>query len=143
MRYLKYALLLGVLVFAAVNAQAQVRVGIGVGPVGVGIGVPPVCSYGYYDYYPYECAPYGFYGPDYFVGGVFIGAGPWYRGYYSRGGYGYYGRERGYARGYNNDRYYGRGNGYNGRANGYNGPGDGYNGRGNGYSGRSKGTYGR
>jgi len=52
--------------------------------------------------------PYGFYGPDYFVGGVFIGAGPWYRGYYGRGGYGYYGRARGYAGATNNNRYYGR-----------------------------------
>src|SRR6202048_3590605 len=99
MRYLKYALLLGVLVFVAVNAQAQVRVGIGVGPVGVGIGVPPVCSYGYYDYYPYACAPYGYYGPDYFVGGVFIGAGPWFRGYYGGYGRGYSGRE-GYCGGW-------------------------------------------
>ncbi|PYX46988.1 MAG: hypothetical protein DMG79_15065, partial [Acidobacteria bacterium] len=32
---------------------------------------PPVCSYGYYSYYPYACAPYGFYGPRWFVGGVF------------------------------------------------------------------------
>ncbi|MGA1986495.1 MAG: hypothetical protein ABSG72_09495, partial [Candidatus Sulfotelmatobacter sp.] len=39
---------------------------------------PPVCAYGYYSYYPYACAPYGFYGPRWFAGGVFIGAGPWY-----------------------------------------------------------------
>ncbi|MGB8113291.1 MAG: hypothetical protein WCF22_05940, partial [Candidatus Sulfotelmatobacter sp.] len=25
-------------------------------------------------------APYGYYGPDWFVGGVFIGAGPWFHG---------------------------------------------------------------
>jgi len=66
----------------------------------VGIGAPayvapPVCAYGYYDYYPYACAPYGFYGPDWFVGGVFIGAGPWFHhGWYPgvyRGGFGYRG----------------------------------------------------
>jgi hypothetical protein len=48
--------------------------------VTVGIGVPPVCPYGYFDYAPYECAPYGYYGPDWFIGGVFIGAGPWFHG---------------------------------------------------------------
>ena len=35
---------------------------------------------GYFDYAPYDCAPYGYYGPDWFVGGVFIGAGPWFHG---------------------------------------------------------------
>ena len=45
-----------------------------------GMQAPPVCPYGYYSYYPYACAPYGFYGPQWFVGGVFIGAGPWYTG---------------------------------------------------------------
>jgi hypothetical protein len=34
--------------------------------IGVSIGVQPVCSYGYYDYSPYACAPVGFYGPGYF-----------------------------------------------------------------------------
>ena len=113
MRYLRYLALLGIFMLTASYSKAQVSVGIGVGPGYGYVGAAPVCSYGYYDYYPYECAPYGFYGPDYFVGGVFIGAGPWYRGYYGRGGYGYYGRGRGYARGYNNDRFYGRGNNYN------------------------------
>jgi hypothetical protein len=46
--------------------------------VAVGIGVTPVCSYGDFDYPPYDCAPYGYYGPDWFVGGGFIGAGPWF-----------------------------------------------------------------
>jgi hypothetical protein len=49
--------------------------------VSVNIGVAPVCPYGYFDYAPYNCAPYGFYGPDWFVGGIFIGAGPWYHGH--------------------------------------------------------------
>src|ERR1700753_852553 len=48
--------------------------------VSVNIGVAPVCPYGYFDYAPYECAPYGYYGPDWFVGGVFVGAGPWFHG---------------------------------------------------------------
>jgi hypothetical protein len=48
--------------------------------VAVGIGVIPDCSYGYFDYPPYDCAPYGYYGPDWFVGGGFIGAGPWFHG---------------------------------------------------------------
>ena len=48
--------------------------------VSVNIGVAPVCPYGYFDYPPYNCAPYGYYGPDWFVGGVFIGAGPWFHG---------------------------------------------------------------
>src|SRR5580658_5575974 len=49
--------------------------------VSVNIGVAPVCPYGYYDYAPYDCAPYGYYGPDFFVGGLFIGAGPWFHGH--------------------------------------------------------------
>lgn len=48
--------------------------------IAVQIGPPPVCPYGYYDYPPYECAPYGYYGPEWFSGGVFIGAGPWFHG---------------------------------------------------------------
>jgi hypothetical protein len=48
--------------------------------VSIGIGVAPVCPYGYFDYSPYDCAPYGFYGPDWFVGGLFVGAGPWFHG---------------------------------------------------------------
>jgi hypothetical protein len=88
MRYMKYiAVLAVILAMPLAYSQAQVRVGVGVGPVGVGVGVgpgyvgaAPVCSYGYYGYYPYACAPYGFYGPDWFAGGVFIGAGPWFHG---------------------------------------------------------------
>ena len=48
--------------------------------IAVGIGVAPVCPYGYFDYTPYDCAPYGYYGPDWFNGGLFIGAGPWFHG---------------------------------------------------------------
>jgi len=86
MRYLKYAALLGLLVVMtgamAGTANAQVRVGVAVGVPGpVWVGPAPVCAYGYYPYYPYACAPYGYYGPDWFVGGVFIGAGPWFHGF--------------------------------------------------------------
>jgi len=48
--------------------------------VGVEVGVAPDCPYGYYDVPPYACAPAGYYGPEWFVGGVFIGAGPWFHG---------------------------------------------------------------
>ena len=134
MRYWKYLALLTVLMVPLAYSQAQVRVGVGIGPIGVAVGPgyvagPPVCSYGYYDYYPYTCAPYGYYGPQYFVDGVFVGVGPWYhwghpawfwnRGFvgrgwdrddwgrghvYARGGWGYgheaYRGSYGYGRGY-------------------------------------------
>lgn len=58
---------------AAAPSSAQVS-------FGVSIGAPPVCPYGYYDYAPYNCAPYGYYGPEWFSNGVFIGAGPWFHG---------------------------------------------------------------
>ena len=48
--------------------------------VSVSIGPPPVCPYGYYEVPPYNCAPDGYYGPEWFSGGVFIGAGPWFHG---------------------------------------------------------------
>ena len=48
--------------------------------VSVNIGVAPECPYGYYDVAPYSCAPSGYYGPEWFNGGAFIGAGPWFRG---------------------------------------------------------------
>lgn len=60
-----------VLLCCAPSASAQVS---------INIGVAPVCPYGYFGYAPYNCAPYGYYGPDWFVGGVFIGAGRWFHG---------------------------------------------------------------
>jgi len=42
-----------------------------------GVGDQPTCQYGYYGYAPYACAPRGFYGPDYFYNGIFVGVGPW------------------------------------------------------------------
>jgi len=98
MRYLKYIALLGVLALAtAGSARAQVAVGVRVGPVVAGVGAAPVCAYGYYSWYPYACAPYGYYGSSWFVNGVFIGAGPWYHSYYR----GYHGHPwSGYRPGY-------------------------------------------
>ncbi|HWF07007.1 MAG TPA: hypothetical protein VG297_01015 [Bryobacteraceae bacterium] len=55
----------------------------GCGPARFSVGVaggPPVCPYGYYEVPPYNCAPDGYYGPEWFNGGLFIGAGPWYHG---------------------------------------------------------------
>ncbi len=48
--------------------------------VGVSIGVAPDCPYGYYDTAPYSCAPTGYYGPEWFSGNAFVGAGPWFHG---------------------------------------------------------------
>ncbi|MFZ1100849.1 MAG: hypothetical protein WAN26_15750 [Steroidobacteraceae bacterium] len=48
--------------------------------VSINIGAAPACPYGYYDAAPYSCAPSGYYGPEWFAGGVFIGAGPWFHG---------------------------------------------------------------
>src|ERR1035438_3458919 len=94
MRYIKYLALVSVLMVPLAYSQAQVSVGVGIGPGYV--GGQPVCEYGYYGYAPYACAPYGYYGPDWFAGGAFIGAGPWYgwgggwgHGFYGRGGWGY------------------------------------------------------
>jgi hypothetical protein len=48
--------------------------------ISISIGVAPVCPYGYFNYAPYSCAPFGYYGPQWFTGGVFLGAGPWFHG---------------------------------------------------------------
>ena len=95
MRKLTLLTLLGLCLLVAPHAQAAtVGVVIGVGPAYV--GPAPVCPYGYFDYYPYACAPYGYYGPSWFSGGVFIGAGPWFHGFHGRPGFyagrGNYGR---------------------------------------------------
>ena len=103
MKYLRYLALLGLLALPLAYSQAEVRFGVGIG-FGPGyVAGPPVCSYGYYSYYPYACAPYGFYGPSWFANGVFIGAGPWYHGYVRS----YYGRPY-YGRSYYGRSYYGR-----------------------------------
>ncbi len=68
------------LALSVVAAAALSATSVSPAQVSIGIGVAPVCPYGYFDYAPYDCAPYGYYGPDWFVGGVFIGAGPWFHG---------------------------------------------------------------
>jgi hypothetical protein len=59
--------------FAATASKLQAQISIN-------IGVAPDCPYGYYDYAPYNCVPDGYYGPEWFNGGVFIGVGPWFHG---------------------------------------------------------------
>jgi hypothetical protein len=74
LKYLALTAAAGIcLMVAAPTMKAQVS-------IGVNIGVAPDCPYGYYDAAPYGCAPYGYYGPEWFTGGVFIGAGPWFHG---------------------------------------------------------------
>ena len=53
------------------QAQAQIS---------VEIGAAPDCPYGYFEAAPHGCAPYGYYGPTWFAGGTFVGAGPWFHG---------------------------------------------------------------
>ena len=77
MKALRYVLLsalaFGLLFAKAPRSEAQIS-------FGVNIGAAPACPYGYFSYRPYRCAPYGYYGPEWFNGGTFVGAGPWYRG---------------------------------------------------------------
>src|SRR5258708_33337903 len=75
MKYLRYIALLALLTLPLAYSQAEVRVGIGFGGYLAG---PPVCAYGYYQDYPYGCAPYRYYGPSWFANRIFFGAGPWY-----------------------------------------------------------------
>jgi len=77
LKYLALTAIAAALLSAGSVAPAQ---------IGIDIGVAPVCPYGYFDYAPYDCSPYGYYGPDWFSGGLFIGAGPWFHG-----GHGFYG----------------------------------------------------
>jgi hypothetical protein len=48
--------------------------------VSINIGLAPSCPYGYFDAAPYGCAPAGYYGPEWFNGDAFVGAGPWFHG---------------------------------------------------------------
>lgn len=74
---MRYSLLFAVALLAAFLAAPAAKAQVG---LSVQIGPSPVCPYGYFDYPPYPCAPYGYYGPDWFPNGIFIGAGPWFRG---------------------------------------------------------------
>lgn len=127
MRYLRILAVLGICLVSASFAHAQRFV------VGVGIGAPayvgpaPVCDYGYYPYAPYACAPYGYYGPDWFDGGVFIGAGPWFHGFYGRPGFyghgGFYGGRGFYGRGDDHFEHGGFRGGFHGGGGGFHGGG--------------------
>jgi hypothetical protein len=64
---------LALVCLAGANTRAAAQISIS-------IGVAPACPYGYFNYAPYQCAPFGYYGPEWFSGGVFYGAGPWFRG---------------------------------------------------------------
>ena len=68
---LTYLTLSAALSTATITVPAQIS---------INIGAAPDCPYGYYDYAQYDCSPYGYYGPDWFNGGAFVGAGPWFRG---------------------------------------------------------------
>ena len=72
LKHLALAAIAGVC-FAATAAKAQAQVNVDIGP-------EPACPYGFYDYAPYACAPSGYYGPEWFADGIFIGAGPWFHG---------------------------------------------------------------
>jgi hypothetical protein len=74
-KYLALVVVAAGMCFAVSVPQVKAQVSIG-----VDIGAAPACPYGYYDTTPYGCAPYGYYGPEWFTGGAFVGAGPWFRG---------------------------------------------------------------
>jgi len=74
------------LVFSAIAAVLLSAGSVAPAQIGISVGLAPECPYGYFDYAPYSCSPYGYYGPDWFSGGLFIGAGPWFHG-----GHGFYG----------------------------------------------------
>jgi hypothetical protein len=79
MRVLKY-LLIATFAFVLFGAAPAPVTPALHAQVTIGIGVAPECPYGYYGYAPYNCAPYGYYGPEWFIGGGFVGAGPWHHG---------------------------------------------------------------
>jgi hypothetical protein len=82
MRQIKYFCLSAVAacLFFASTPKSHAQIAVQIGPA-------PICPYGYYAYPPYYCAPYGYYGPNWFLNGIFIGAGPWYHGRASFHGY--------------------------------------------------------
>jgi hypothetical protein len=75
MRGIRFLLVAAVVAscFTATVPQAKAQ-------VAVEVGVAPECPYGYFDAAPYDCAPAGYYGPEWFTGDVFVGAGPWFHG---------------------------------------------------------------
>lgn len=159
MKALKHFVLLAVLALPALYLQGQVEFSVQIGPDYGFYNPPPVCAYGYFPYYPFACAPYGYWAPAWFVGGQFVGVGPWYNFYYRYPGYwtfygggwhhghdghGYYRYPNGHG-GYPGHPYYGGHYGY-GRpgpyAGGHGYPGPGRYPGGHGFSGGGPGNYG-
>jgi hypothetical protein len=64
---------LALVLLLAPTPRAQAQISVRIGPA-------PVCPYGYFSYPPYNCAPWGYYGPEWFNNGIFLGAGPWFHG---------------------------------------------------------------
>src|ERR1700691_4445771 len=69
---------LGLAVVAGIGATAASQKAEA--QISVNIGAAPECPYGYYDVAPYNCAPTGYYGPEWFNQGAFTGAGLWFQG---------------------------------------------------------------
>jgi hypothetical protein len=65
---------------AATVSLAGIAPGRSQAQVAVSVGAAPQCQYGYFDYAPYSCSPDGYYGPQFFERGVFVGVGPWFHG---------------------------------------------------------------
>ena len=79
MKGLKVIFIAILLALPFAGQQTPDRCGVGVGPAVAPAPVdygPPDCAWGYYPYYPYGCAPYGYFGLSWFVSGVFLGVGP-------------------------------------------------------------------
>lgn len=141
---LKYLVSLAIAAFILTPPAAHAQISFGI-QIGGGYPEapppPPACAYGYYAYPPYTCAPYGYYGPQWFNNGIFIGAGPWYQegwGYRNgwdhgdwdherwdrdRGGWGHYHDGWGGGHGYVGGGFHGGGGGYRGRPGGFHGDG--------------------
>jgi len=75
MRGINYVLAAAAGIFLLVAPQSHAQI-----PARAAVGPAPACPYGYYDFAPYNCAPDGYYGPEWFPRGIFMGAGPWFRG---------------------------------------------------------------
>jgi hypothetical protein len=75
MHGIKFLTLAGIAAIGLASTTPQTQA-----QIDIRIGAEPSCPYGYYDYAPYSCAPDGYYGPQWFVGGRFVGAGRWFHG---------------------------------------------------------------
>ncbi len=78
MRGFSFALLTATAVIGLTTMAPKTQAQVGV-EIECGVAAPD-SPYGYYDAAPYACAPSGYYSPEWFDGGVFIGTGPWFHG---------------------------------------------------------------